>query len=452
MAGLAAGGAEAVAPVVANWLYGSNPDVKKDAKDNVIASELTADQKNTLSNIIGLGTAGVTDLAGGSVTDVVSSTGLAQTAVEDNALKPQDLTAYFELALKYPKWNNKDRVLFDTLFKKDDDNAKLAMSVYEEIQSGQPLSEKAKANLDKLRNAFGSIDELKQSMNALIGSAEYSNQEWHSSGGKKGLSDTDFMNLKNTFLNTFNTDGELYILDTVLSYSPNNNVSSNQTNNTGTTSSDLNNISKDTVIGILKSFGAMGNVDVSASYCATCTNDYFPPGTPGMPNGSLGNDNSPLTTPSNEVQQIAFDTTNVVVFAAALVSGGKAILGRMPVTVFRVEGLPNTRLLISESGTVTVLGENTLWLNFGNKARAEEYLIQKVAGGLSNAEIKSFQVPKSLLKDLQQSAVPESKVYLYPNNPIIGDPTKAANQFGLRLDQINELNQVIIYGSGRNGN
>lgn len=84
MAGLAAGGAEAVAPTVANWLYGSNPDVKKDAKGNVIASELTAEQKNTLSNIIGLGTAGATGLAGGSVTDVVSSTGLAQTAVEDN--------------------------------------------------------------------------------------------------------------------------------------------------------------------------------------------------------------------------------------------------------------------------------------------------------------------------------------------------------------------------------
>ena len=84
MAGLAAGGAEAVAPVVANWLYGSNPDVKKDAKGNVIASELTADQKNTLSNIIGLGTVGATGLAGGSVTDVVNSTGLAQTTVEDN--------------------------------------------------------------------------------------------------------------------------------------------------------------------------------------------------------------------------------------------------------------------------------------------------------------------------------------------------------------------------------
>ena len=86
MAGLAAGGAEAVAPAVANWLYGSNPDVKKDADGKVIASQLTAEQKNTLSNIIGLGTAGATGLAGGSVTDVVSSTGLAQTAVEDNRL------------------------------------------------------------------------------------------------------------------------------------------------------------------------------------------------------------------------------------------------------------------------------------------------------------------------------------------------------------------------------
>ena len=86
MAGLAAGGAEAVAPAVANWLYGSNPDVKKDADGNVIASELTAEQKNTLSNIIGLGTAGATGLAGGSVTDVVGSTGLAQTAVEGNGL------------------------------------------------------------------------------------------------------------------------------------------------------------------------------------------------------------------------------------------------------------------------------------------------------------------------------------------------------------------------------
>ena len=111
MAGLAAGGAEAVAPAVANWLYGSNPDVKKDAKDNVIASELTAEQNNILSNIIGLGTAGVTGLASGSVTDVVSSTGLAQTAVEDNYLTKYQHLAFVKELQAAGLFGNKDEVL-----------------------------------------------------------------------------------------------------------------------------------------------------------------------------------------------------------------------------------------------------------------------------------------------------------------------------------------------------
>ena len=111
MAGLAAGGAEAVAPAVANWLFGSNLDVKKDAKGNVIASELTAEQNNILSNIIGLGTAGVTGLASGSVTDVVSSTGLAQTAVEDNYLTKYQHLAFVKELQAAGLFGNKDEVL-----------------------------------------------------------------------------------------------------------------------------------------------------------------------------------------------------------------------------------------------------------------------------------------------------------------------------------------------------
>ena len=73
-AGLSAGGAELAAPLVANWLFG------KDTKD------LTADQKQTISNIVGLATAGGTLAAGGSGADMVPSSSLAQTAVEDNNL------------------------------------------------------------------------------------------------------------------------------------------------------------------------------------------------------------------------------------------------------------------------------------------------------------------------------------------------------------------------------
>ena len=71
-AGLSAGGAELLAPKVANWLYG------KDAK------ELTADEKATVSNIVSLGAAGFTAGAGGTGADVVSSSQLASGAVEDN--------------------------------------------------------------------------------------------------------------------------------------------------------------------------------------------------------------------------------------------------------------------------------------------------------------------------------------------------------------------------------
>ena len=73
-AGLSAGGAEALAPVVSNWLYG------KDAK------ELTADEKATVSNIVSLGAAGLTAGAGGTGADMVSSSQLASSAVEDNSL------------------------------------------------------------------------------------------------------------------------------------------------------------------------------------------------------------------------------------------------------------------------------------------------------------------------------------------------------------------------------
>ncbi|WP_165359304.1 hemagglutinin repeat-containing protein [Achromobacter agilis] len=121
------------------------------------------------------------------------------------------------------------------------------------------------------------------------------------------------------------------------------------------------------------------------------------------------------------------------------------------VRVFRVEGAPNTRILLGEGGTVGVLENgSTLWLNFGSRARAEEYLGQKVVKGLPEATVKSFEVPKSLLDDIRASAVPESMAKQFPDRPIISrDP--APDQFGLRQDQIKELLEKVIQGTGREG-
>jgi filamentous hemagglutinin len=55
----------------------------------------------------------------------------------------------------------------------------------------------------------------------------------------------------------------------------------------------------------------------------------------------------------------------------------------------RVEGLPNTRLVIGDHGQVMVLGDRTLFLNFGDKARALEFLAKRVQQNMPGAAVKS---------------------------------------------------------------
>lgn len=88
MAGLAAGGAEAAMPMVANWLYGETD-----------TSKLNAEQKQTISNIVGLGAAGFTASAGGTTTDIAQSALSSQSAVENNILNAVDVSRYLQIAL-----------------------------------------------------------------------------------------------------------------------------------------------------------------------------------------------------------------------------------------------------------------------------------------------------------------------------------------------------------------
>jgi filamentous hemagglutinin len=118
-------------------------------------------------------------------------------------------------------------------------------------------------------------------------------------------------------------------------------------------------------------------------------------------------------------------------------------------TVYRVEGAINQRVLIDAAGKVSVQGRNMLFLNFGDAARAEQFLATRVAQGMKGATMKSFQVPTSFVDELAASAVPESMARQFPNAPLVVDVTKAANQFGLRPAQIEALKRAIIQGSGR---
>jgi len=70
--------------------------------------------------------------------------------------------------------------------------------------------------------------------------------------------------------------------------------------------------------------------------------------------------------------------------------------------VYRVEGEGNHRVSIGDDGSVEIpevrtnkgqSPERNLYLNFGDEARAREFLQQRLAGGYPDNVIKSFDVP-----------------------------------------------------------
>jgi len=120
------------------------------------------------------------------------------------------------------------------------------------------------------------------------------------------------------------------------------------------------------------------------------------------------------------------------------------------VTVYRVEGEPNQHFLINEEGNVSMVpGEKTVWLNFGEEGRASDYFGKKIAAGLPDVQLKSFEVDVKFLEEVKAAAVPEQLAKTYPGRPLISrDP--APNQFGIRPNQFQQLLDSIIQGTGRN--
>jgi hypothetical protein len=106
------------------------------------------------------------------------------------------------------------------------------------------------------------------------------------------------------------------------------------------------------------------------------------------------------------------------------------------------------RLDISPSGDVAVKGDNTLFLNFGQEARAQSFLGRRLAQGFVGTQIKTFQVPTSYVDGLRAAAVPESMARQFPGSPLVVDVNQAVDQFGLRAAQFGDLLANIIPGSG----
>ncbi|MBS1940222.1 MAG: hypothetical protein JST38_05040, partial [Bacteroidetes bacterium] len=125
-----------------------------------------------------------------------------------------------------------------------------------------------------------------------------------------------------------------------------------------------------------------------------------------------------------------------------------AVADATTTTAFRVESAANARLSISATGDVAVQGENMLFLNFGQEARAASFLERRLGQGYEGSQIKSFEVRSSFLDQLRSGSVLESEASQFPQAPLRVD-VKTPDQFGLRPAQIQELKSNIVQGSGK---
>lgn len=92
-------------------------------------------------------------------------------------------------------------------------------------------------------------------------------------------------------------------------------------------------------------------------------------------------------------------------------------------------------------------------MNFGDKARAQDFLQKHISQNMEGATVKTFEVPTSVLNDLRNSAVKERVTRLPENKgkPVISDPIKADDQYGIRPDNLKDLQDKIIQGAGNDG-
>ncbi|MEU6259187.1 hypothetical protein [Streptomyces sp. NPDC047043] len=119
-------------------------------------------------------------------------------------------------------------------------------------------------------------------------------------------------------------------------------------------------------------------------------------------------------------------------------------------TVYRVEGAGNQRIKVLDGGFVTLKNaKKPVFLNFGVKKRADDFLEKRLSQGFSDSKIKSFDVDAQFVDWLRANAVPESMAKDFPGAPLKVDTTKAVDQYMLRPQHMSAFFDSMIQGTGR---
>jgi RHS repeat-associated protein len=120
------------------------------------------------------------------------------------------------------------------------------------------------------------------------------------------------------------------------------------------------------------------------------------------------------------------------------------------VTVTRVQSPHklSQRILVNESGDVSILGKTKLYITIDDKNHAT-YYYNKKGGSEGGASIISFQVKKEVADEIRQMAIPQAKAKSYPDRPEISDPNQSKSAFGLPANYIDKLKKGIVNGTGK---
>ena len=162
-------------------------------------------------------------------------------------------------------------------------------------------------------------------------------------------------------------------------------------------------------------------------------------------NGTANETWSPFDFVAGPIASLSRNTARLVADFA-----GRRIFGTR-VAVMRVEGLENARIVVGENGMVSITGDNMLFLNFGDKARAVQYFQQKLGAQnpLTDITVKQFSVSRRFVDDLKRFSVRESQKREFPDRPLQVDISRTNSSYGLRSDHIEVLRNRIIQGTGR---
>jgi len=120
------------------------------------------------------------------------------------------------------------------------------------------------------------------------------------------------------------------------------------------------------------------------------------------------------------------------------------------VTVYRVEGPGNERLELTvgrlSSAQLSIGGgTNQLYLNFGDRSRAVDFLGKRYSQGHTDDVIKRFDVDQSYLDRLRIASVPQSQSRQSPGRPVRVDEDAARDQFAFKAELFAELvDQAIV--------